>query len=274
MQVVLGLAHILCIAPSAHAQGHSCCSGGDRLRQAYCPGVVPQLRPQQAAAGRRGGACPGEPQAISAGGSAVNGLVCIPASFWYPPKVVKLRSACSHLAIARNASLSQDISRHSCAADAAALAAWQPATAASIRRIAVQSLGRSSAAGGSHSTDVAAPPAAPGNRGCAGGAAEQGADAWPHGAAEAAGVVRAVHALKCATRRSRCVAMVTVPAGALPPRAAQLASHTLSASRTSQDFTCVLMCCTQVPELTCLPVRALCSTPCASKGSKGGRHPP
>lgn len=111
--------------------------------------------------------------------------------------------------------LPQDVSRHSRAADVAAFVASQPAAAASIRRIAVQSLGRCDAASGSHSTGVASPPAEIGGRSCASGAAEQGADACAYGAAQAAGVLRAVHALKCTTRRSRCAAMITVPAGAL-----------------------------------------------------------
>ena len=105
----------------------------------------------------------------------------------------------------------QEVSRHSSAADVAALAVTPAACEPGIRRLAVQSLGRSAAAGGSSGAGASEPPSAAPDTGAA---EHQGG--LPQGADRAAGVVRALHALKRAARRSRCAVVVTVPAGAYP----------------------------------------------------------
>lgn len=124
--------------------------------------------------------------------------------------------------------LLQEVSRHSSPVDVVALAASAAAAAASstaVSRIAVQSLGfddttpdscvSAEAAGGDLSAETAAAAAAARDGDGSGGGAAPGAESQ-HSASEAGGVVRAVHALKSAARRSRCAIMVSVPAGVLP----------------------------------------------------------
>jgi hypothetical protein len=115
----------------------------------------------------------------------------------------------------------QEVSRHSGAADVVALAATPAASGPGIRRIAVQSLGRSAASVGSSGAVASEPPSAAHDTGAAD---HQGGP--PQGADRAAGVVWALHALKRAARCSRCAVVVTVAAGAPPALSASSAPET------------------------------------------------